>query len=243
MSAGLACKAGGQSIWNMLKLNLFHEIQRLEFERKWDPVKITIYVLVFGLLVIGALTALRYMGYRPSREQVASYQKELADGKKALEEAELRLKDLPLYQSEFGMMKRRAEQKPLKSKQLEVIKAAMPTNLFVQKLTIDREVTSEKVPGPKNKKGQSTFVLKTTSFGVIRFDANYSAPSKPMALEMRDRLVEDFRRNEILADIAADLKEEGVTGNKVKMTSFSTTEPVGNEPAVATIGIEVELEK
>ena len=65
--------------------------------------------------------------------------------------------------------------------------------LFVKKLSVFREVISEKVPGPKDKKGHPTFIVKTTSFNALNFEATYSEPTKPKSLEQRDHLIEFFR--------------------------------------------------
>jgi hypothetical protein len=225
----------------MLRVNLFHELQRLEFERKYDPVRIAVYCFTFGLLVLGVWTALLYLGYRPSREAVEAMQKQLKTMDPQLKQAESKLAELPIYQSEIALLKKRAESKPLQSRNLEHFKSCMPSNLFVKKLSVLREVISEKVPGPKDKKGNPTFVVKTVGFNVMNFEATYSEPSKPKSLEQRDQLMEFFEQNEKLREMSVQVTEDGQLKNKVKLLSFSTTEPAGNEPAVGSLLISVEL--
>lgn len=227
----------------MLRVNLFHELQRLEFERKYDPVRIAAYGFTFGLLVLGVWTALLYLGYRPSREAVDALQKQLKNMEPQIKQAEAKLGELPIYQSEFALLKKRAENKALQSKNLEYFKGCMPTNLFVKKFSVVREVISEKVPGPKDKKGNPTFIVKTIGFNVMNFEATYTEPSKPKSLEQRDQLMDFFEQNAKLREIAVEVTEDGRLQNKVKLVSFSTTEPVGNEPAVGSLMIGVELKR
>ena len=227
----------------MLRVNLFHEIQRLEFERKYDPVRIAVYVFIFGLLALGVWTVLLYLGYRPSREAVEALQKQLKTMDPQIKQAESRLAELPAYHQELALFKKRAEQKTLQSRNLELFKTFMPHNLFVTKLAIVREVVSEKTPGPKDTKGHPTFVVKTITFNMMNFDATYTEPTKPKSLEQRDQLMEFFTTSGKLREIAAESTEDGKVLNKVKLSSFSTTEPLGNEPAVGTLGISVELKK
>jgi len=227
----------------MLQVNLFHEIQRLEFERKYDPVRIAVFGFILGLLVLGVWTAILYINYRPAREAVEGLQNQLKSMEAQNKQAEKWLADLPAYQKEFALLKKRAEQKALQSRNMELFKGCMPTNLFVKKLLVQREVVSEKIPGPKDKNGRPTFVVKTTSFNVLNFEATYNEPTKPRSLEQRDHLLEFFAHSEKLKEIAAEITDDGQVVNKVKLSSFSTTEPAGNEPAVGTFGLTVELKR
>ena len=227
----------------MLHINLFHEIQRLEFERKYDPVRIMGLAFVLGLLGLGVWTAILYLNYKPAREAVDSLQKQIKTMEPQHKEAEMRLAELPAYQKEFVFLKKRAQEKSLQSRNLEVFKGCMPTNLFVKKLSIFREVISEKLPGPKDKKGHPTFITRSTSVNLMDFEATYSEPTKPKSLEQRDHLVEFFAHSENLGGIAAETTKDGKVVNTVKLAGFSTTEPVGNELAVGTIDIRVELKK
>ena len=227
----------------MLQINLFHEIQRAEFERKYDPVRIAMVVFIVGLLGFGLWTALLYLRYRPLRESVESLQKQMKALDPQTKDAELKLAELPAYQGEFALLKKRAEGKSLISKDMEVFKSCMLPNLFVKKLAITREVVSEKVAGPKNKKGQPTVILKAVSFNLLNFEATYSEPTKPKSLEERDRLIDLFTHSEQLRQIALETTDDGKVVNKLKVVNFSTTEPMGNEPAVGTLSINVELKK
>ena len=227
----------------MLQINLFHEIQRLEFERKYDPVRIVVFAFAVGLVGLGIWTAILYLNYRPSREAVDGLQKQLKTMEPQHKQAEMRLAELPAYQKEFALLKKRAEGKSLQSRNLEVFKSCMPTNLFVKKLSVFREVISEKVPGPKDKKGHPTFIVKTISFNALNFEATYSEPTKPKSLEQRDHLIEFFSHSEKLRGIAVEKTDDGKVVNKIKLAGFSTTEPAGSEPAVGTLNVSVELKK
>lgn len=227
----------------MLQINLFHEIQRAEFERKYDPVRIAVVVFIVGLLGFGLWTALLYLRYRPLRESVESLQKQMKTIEPQTKQAEVQLAELPAYQSEFALLKKRAEGKSLISKDMEVFKSCMLPNLYVKKLAITREVVLEKVAGPKNKKGQPTVITKTVSFNQLNFEVTYSEPTKPKSLEQRDQLIELFTHSEQLRQIAMETTDDGKVVNKLKVVNFSTTEPMTNEPAIGTLNLNVELKK
>mgnify|MGYP001607300881 CR=1 FL=1 len=227
----------------MLQVNLFHEIQRLEYERKYDPVRIAVFVFILGLLGLGVWTAILYLNYRPSREAVEGLQKQLKSMEAQNKQAEQWLADLPVYQKEFALLKKRAEKKSLQSRNLELFKSCMPSNLFVKKLSVSRELVSEKTPGPKDKNGKPTFIVKTVSFNILNFEVTYNEPTKPKSLEQRDHLMNFFTHSDKLREIAVETTDDGKVVNKVRVSSFSTTEPAGNEPAVGTLGLSVELKK
>ncbi|MBV9462682.1 MAG: hypothetical protein JO317_00500 [Verrucomicrobiae bacterium] len=227
----------------MLPINLFHELAKEEFDRKFDPVRIALLVFALGLLVMLGWTGLLYMTYKPQRESVATLQKELDRSAVKKKDADSKLAELPKVEDEFKLVKTRAEQKGLRSKVLETFKNSIPTNLYVRKLSITRKVeVTQKITG-QDRKGKDIVVTTVTNFTQLAFEGGFVQPTKPKALEERDRLVTYFRTNQALAAIARPAPAPRTNDNAVEMSSFSTTEPKGDEPADASIGFLIQLKK
>lgn len=225
----------------MAKINLFHELQRLEFERKYDPVKLAVYAFLVGLVILGISTGLLYLGYKPSRETVEQLQSQLKRDDAKIKAAESLLKEEPQYEQGLVLLKKRAEEKSSKAMLLAAFKEGMPTNLFVKKLSINRKIEVKKEQGPKDRKGKPTTIVKTFSYNLLSFEATYTEATKPKSLERRDKLVDLFKRSETLRRISKQIEEGTNSVNKLTLANFATTEPVTNEPAVATVTFEVEL--
>ena len=137
---------------------------------------------IFGLIMLGLVTAWMYLDYRPTRESVATLFTDLKRNEKQFKDAEVQLKVLPQQENEFKLLKKRAEEKGLKSRVLEIFKYSMPTNLDVTKLSVVRKTDTKQEPIEKDKKGRQKFKTLYISYSLLNFEGNYIEATKPKAL-------------------------------------------------------------
>jgi hypothetical protein len=167
----------------MLKLNLFYEQQQIQRDKDLDPIRIAIVLGVLITLGILAWATFIYFRLEPLRKGVEANQLTLKNKKEVLSRLGTPT-DLPKIQSQSDALYYYQMNRILIAPQLETIRNTLPTNCFIRLFSVTHEV----------KDFMENDIKKTQLNASMFCEANATSSDKVALLQIRDHLIESFRK-------------------------------------------------
>jgi len=228
----------------MLRLNLFYEQQRIQREKDYDPVRLTIVGGTLIILIILVVGAILYFKMEPLRKDIQGAEDQL---KKLNAEYEALGKpvDFPRIQAQANAIQNHMEYRTLFATQLDILLDVIPTNCQMRLFKTARGMQQDEKSTPGRKKDAPPIITKTIVLRLeMAFEIYTEARSKVEVLQIRDQLVESFRRESRFRDWVHQVPDESGGSNvwnEVIVASSMADDPKGDSMASGLFEFKLPL--
>lgn len=223
----------------MLEFNLFHEQQKLQREKDYDPVRLTILggiLIVLGVLLWASGI---YFKMGPLRAKLVNNKAKLAQRSDELTKLGT-LTELAKIQSQAASLRNRIDYRTLMGSCLSTFRDITPASCQLSVLRTTRGMATSQTSRPgKNGPVYSNFLTPTMD---VAFEVHTQARTKVEVLRIRDDFLETLRKSPQLKLLVRQVADEsGGTSNEILTISSVTQDPKAGEKAMGIFEFKVPL--